>query len=177
VIDQPPRSQTGLNRLSSYTSSRTEPSSNLMRPAPGQRRFLSFCIQQCHFSRTPYILHIHTSRASEGRIEKLQRQARRLPVIRVVEPLPRPTTIMATNSTIIPPRQGQPPGGADPNIVDEFIRYVPARRKWTTSPIAARYKRGGRLPGGRLAPQGNHRRRCQASIPEVAKVLQEKVKD
>ncbi|RPI63251.1 MAG: gfo/Idh/MocA family oxidoreductase, partial [Planctomycetaceae bacterium] len=122
----PPLSQTGLNPVIDVE----DLSMMMMKLDNGV--FCSY--QQCHF--TPDAWRNYTIIGTEGRIENFN-DAPGDCVIRVWNKY-KSYNPYGNEQHFIEPTTGSH-GGADPRIVDEFIRYVRGETKMTTSPIAARY--------------------------------------
>ncbi|MBA4386762.1 MAG: oxidoreductase [Verrucomicrobia bacterium] len=92
------------------------------------------CYQQCHYA--PDAWRNYTIIGTEGRIENFGDEPGRC----VVRLWNRRTDYnpYGDEQYFIPPVRGGH-GGADPRIVDEFVRYIRDNVKVTTSPVAARY--------------------------------------
>jgi len=117
----PPLSQTGLNPIIDVE----DLSMMLMRLDNGV--FCSY--QQCHY--TPDGWRNYTIIGTEGRVENLGSVIRLW--TRRVDHNP------WGDEHFCPPPVVGGHGGADPKIVEEFVRYVRTGGKVTTSPVAARY--------------------------------------
>ena len=122
----PPMSQKGLNPIIDVEDI------SLMQMELDNGVFASY--QQCHY--TPDGWRNYTFIGTEGRIENFGDS----PGHSVVRLWNRRTHFnpYGDEQFFIPPVTGSH-GGADPCIVDEFVRFVRDDEKVTTSPIAARY--------------------------------------
>lgn len=150
----PPLSQKGLNPIIDVE----DISMMLMHLANGV--FASY--QQCHY--TPDGWRNYTIIGTEGRIENFGDGPGEC-FIRLWNKRYGYNPYGDENHFI--PRTAGGHGGADPNIVNEFIDYVREGRKITTSAIAARYS----VAAGCYAAQSLRQGNVPYDIPEVSKEI------
>lgn len=132
-----------------------------------------FCsYEQCHFS--PDGWRNYTIIGDEGRLENFGDSPGEA-VVRVWDKRTGFNPYGNEQHFIEPVTGGH--GGADPSIVDEFVRYVRQGAKMTTSPIAARYS----VAAGYLAAKSLREGNAPQAVPdvptEILKYFKAQVKD
>jgi predicted dehydrogenase len=156
LTNWPPLSQKGLNPVIDVE----DLSEMLMQLDNGV--FASY--QQCHY--TPDGWRNYTIIGTEGRIENFGDS----PGHCVVRLWNRRTSYnpYGDEQFFIPAETGSH-GGADPRIVDEFIRYVRGAAQPTTSPVAARYSVAAGCQAARSLREGGVPHEVPAVPPEIVR--------
>jgi predicted dehydrogenase len=158
----PPRTQKGLNPVIDVE----DISMMLMQLDNGV--FCSY--EQCHF--TPDGWRNYTIIGTEGRLENFGDSPGQA-VVRVWNKRSHYDPDGDEQHVIEPVSGGH--GGADPRIVDEFIRYVRQGAKMTTSPIAARYSVAAGYLAAKSLREGNAPQDVPPVPPEVVRYFQAQV--